>query len=318
MKRTYSVDARIMAINVWRNLGSVRKAGSVANVPSSTLHTWITKIRKGVSLSNRKRKRKEIPTKAIQFIVKTFERKPCTRLQEISQRLNVSVSTISNWKREIGFSWTKTYPYVAHPNLEHQRTVFAKQFDVALNDLISVDETSFCLDMTPLRGHSMRGTRCRVERDKRHRTRKTVVVAVNNKGIVHIWAHPGATNTDRFCAFINALPDNVRGKTLLLDNLAVHRTHQVAECATAKGVKLHFLPPYSPEFQPVEHIFSVAKAHFMNRCQMRQVTPENWDDRILSAFAQIPQAAFHNIFEACRQRIKEQCRYLPDTADYGA
>ena len=57
------------------------------------------------------------------------------------------------------------------------------------------------------------------------------------------------------------VPTLPRGTTVVCDNLSVHHHHDVRPAVEAAGCHLRYLPPYSPDFNPIEHVFSMLKAH---------------------------------------------------------
>jgi transposase InsO family protein len=79
-----------------------------------------------------------------------------------------------------------------------------------------------------------------------------------------------------FAEFLETLPFS-SGTSLLLDNASIHRTHAVREVARERGFRLLFLPPYSPEFNPIELTFGLVKNSFYRRrftdCFGQEVEP---------------------------------------------
>ncbi len=73
----------------------------------------------------------------------------------------------------------------------------------------------------------------------------------------------GPINRDAFTAYVRQLlvPDLAPGDIVIMDNLSSHKTPAVREAIEAVGATLLFLPPYSPDFNPIEQAFSKLKAH---------------------------------------------------------
>ena len=86
--------------------------------------------------------------------------------------------------------------------------------------------------------------------------------AIAGGGVVAAFAYPGATDGAAFRTFVDKLllPELRRGDVLVLDNLAAHRDAEVQRLLAAAGVELAPLPPYSPDLNPIENIFSKVKA----------------------------------------------------------
>lgn len=76
------------------------------------------------------------------------------------------------------------------------------------------------------------------------------------------WLIEGAMNTDTFAWYIREqLGPTLRpGQVVILDNLSVHKAERIRQALAARGCQLLFLPPYSPDFTPIEQAFSKLKA----------------------------------------------------------
>ena len=73
---------------------------------------------------------------------------------------------------------------------------------------------------------------------------------------------PERGNSESFCEFIKMVRkanDDGRTIMMILDNCRIHKTAEVFECAEANDVRLCFLPPYSPQFNPIEYIWKTVK-----------------------------------------------------------
>lgn len=91
----------------------------------------------------------------------------------------------------------------------------------------------------------------------------TVTAALRTSGVVATALFDGATNGERFRAYVTAtlVPVLKRGDTVIMDNLAAHKVAGVREAIQAVGAKLLYLPPYSPDLNPIEQIFAKLKGN---------------------------------------------------------
>jgi transposase len=95
--------------------------------------------------------------------------------------------------------------------------------------------------------------------------------------------------------FIDTLPDDCP-PYLLLDNVAFHKTRSVVECMSRRGLVPVFVPPYSPQFNPIEYVFSYIKR------RLRRIVDASGalrDDHILSSCQNIPEFVLWNCFAHC-------------------
>ena len=125
-----------------------------------------------------------------------------------------------------------------------------------------LDETAATTTMARRYGRAPCGQRCRLLVPLGHRRTTTVTAALRTTGLVATALFEGATNGQRFLNYVaNTLVPTLRpGDTVVLDNLCVHKVAGVREAVEAAGARLLFLPPYSPEFNPIEQAFAKLKA----------------------------------------------------------
>jgi len=127
--------------------------------------------------------------------------------------------------------------------------------------LVFVDETGSTIAMSRTYGLAPRGQTIRERVPRNRGTVTTVLGALTIEGLVGLMTVEGGTTADVFLAFLTQvlLPQLQPGMLVVLDNLAAHRDPRVRQAAEAAGVKLVFLPPYSPEFNPIELTWSKLK-----------------------------------------------------------
>ncbi len=109
----------------------------------------------------------------------------------------------------------------------------------------------------------------------------------------------GPINRDAFTAYVRQalVPEIGPGHLVVMDNLSIHKGGEVREAIEAAGATLLFLPPYSPDFNPIEKAFSKLKAH-LRKAAVRTIH-RLWNaiGRILDLYS--PQECA-NYFTACR------------------
>jgi transposase len=95
-----------------------------------------------------------------------------------------------------------------------------------------------------------------------HRKTTTLVAGLRLDGMVAPMVLDGPINGDWFEAYVAQvlLPTLRSGDVVIMDNLSSHKRASVREMIEAKGARLRFLPPYSPDFNPIEMAFSKLKA----------------------------------------------------------
>jgi len=128
--------------------------------------------------------------------------------------------------------------------------------------LVFLDETGATTKMARLRGRSLRGERCRASIPHGHWKTTTLVAGLRLEGVVAPMVIDGAMNGNAFTAYaVHFLaPTLAPGDIVIMDNLPAHKVAWAREAIEKAGAKLLFLPPYSPDFNPIEQAFAKLKA----------------------------------------------------------
>ncbi|EHP92785.1 transposase [Methylorubrum extorquens DSM 13060] len=130
---------------------------------------------------------------------------------------------------------------------------FEAQDELDPDRLVFLDETVTTTNMVRRYGWAVRGERCRVAVPHGHWKTTTVTAALRTSGVAATVLFDGATNGQRFRAYVTdtLVPVLKRGDTVIMDNLAAHKVAGVREAIQAAGAKLLYLPPYSPDLNPI-------------------------------------------------------------------
>lgn len=117
-----------------------------------------------------------------------------------------------------------------------------------------IDETWTATNMTRSHGRCRRGERLRMGYPHGHRKTTTLVAGLRMTGMVAPMVLDGPINGDWFEAYVRQVlvPDLRRGDVVIMDNLSSHKRASVRNLIEAAGARLMFLPPYSPDFNPIE------------------------------------------------------------------
>ena len=125
-----------------------------------------------------------------------------------------------------------------------------------------IDETGASTKMARLRGRSERGKRCVAAIPHGHWKTTTFVGALRSTGMTAPMVIDGAMNGDIFEAYAREFlaPTLSAGDIVIMDNLSSHKRAAVRAIIEAAGATLLYLPPYSPDLNPIEMAFSKLKA----------------------------------------------------------
>jgi len=161
--------------------------------------------------------------------------------------------------------------------------------------LVFVDESGANTQMTRRHGRSPVGQRLACPAPQGHYRTTTLIAAVRLQGPQAPWLFDGAMDGELFLAWVRQglVPCLQRDDVVVLDNLATHKVAGVREAIEAAGARLEYLPPYSPDFNPIENLWSKVKQALKSRgprkaCQLLKAAAE--------AFAAVSPADCHGFF----------------------
>jgi len=154
---------------------------------------------------------------------------------------------------------------------------FDGQLDLDPAKLIFIDETGASTKMARLRGWAKQGQRCRASIPHGHWKTTTFTAGLRLDGMVAPMVLDGPMDGNAFIAYIEQVlvPELNKGDIVIMDNLPSHKIKSVRLAIENAGAKLLYLPPYSPDFNPIEMAFSKLKA-ILRKAAARSVT-ELWD-----------------------------------------
>lgn len=128
--------------------------------------------------------------------------------------------------------------------------------------LVFIDETCASTNMTRRYGRGTRGERLVCKVPFGHWKTSTFIAALRHNRVTAPLLLDGPMNGASFLAYVEQVlaPTLKRGDIVIMDNVSIHKVAGVREAIEARGATLFYLPPYSPDFNPIEQFFSKLKA----------------------------------------------------------
>ncbi len=144
--------------------------------------------------------------------------------------------------------------------------------------LVFIDETWASTNMTRRYGRAPRGQRCHGSAPYSHWQVTTFVGALRCGGISATMVIDEPMDGDIFLAYVEQVlvPTLVPGEIVILDNLASHKIPGVEQAVQGAGATVLYLPPYSPDLNPIENFFAKLKA--LLRKAATRTTETLWDE----------------------------------------
>ena len=181
--------------------------------------------------------------------------------------------------------------------LTRRQEWFDAQPDLDPARLVFIDETWASTNMARRYGRCRRGQRLRSAVPHGHWKTTTFIAGLRLTGIVAPMVLDGPINGRSFQTYVDRVlvPDLRPGDIVIMDNLGSHKGPGVQAAIEAAGATVRYLPPYSPDFNPIEKAFSKLKAHLRKAAE--RTCDALWD-RIGTLIDQITPTECANFFTA--------------------
>jgi transposase len=167
-----------------------------------------------------------------------------------------------------------------------------------LHRLKFIDESGINIAMTRLYGRAPRGARALGSAPQNYGQNVTMLGALSCTGLEAMMTIEGATDADVFRAYVREVlcPTLREGDIVVADNLSAHKAAGVQEAIAATGARLLYLPPYSPDLNPIERCWSKIKT-CLRAAKAR--TREALDAAVTRALATVTEADARAWFAHC-------------------
>jgi transposase len=171
-----------------------------------------------------------------------------------------------------------------------------------LHRLVFLDETGTTTKMTRLRGRARIGTRLRAKAPFGHWGTQTFIAGLRCDGMTAPWVIDRPMNRTIFDTYIETqlAPTLQPGDVVILDNLSSHKSSKAEAILKQHGAWFLFLPPYSPDLNPIEMAFAKLKAH-LRRIGARTI-----------------EALWKSVGDICGLYSSDECRNYLKAAGYAS
>lgn len=304
----YSEDVRWRII--WQRFAQDRSNHEIAenlSIDASTVKRIIRKFESTGNVTKKAYPSEKASRKIVEpiqfFILHLLMRRPGVYLREIRRevmanfQLELTESALCKFIKRMKFTRQRLTTYAMQRD-DHLRQQFSE--DVSLyrvHNLIFIDETGTDkTDAVRRVGYSLRGNPVKAQKLLVRGKHISVITAISIRGVEAIKINRGSVDGDVFYDFVceelipKVMPfDGVTDNSvLILDNCSIHHTPEVADALSDTGAITHFLPPYSPDYNPIELAFS--KVKYMLKAMESEMLVLDIDTIILAAFASITQS----------------------------
>ncbi|HET6320875.1 MAG TPA: IS630 family transposase [Hyphomicrobium sp.] len=289
MTKPLSNDLRVRLVDCVAAGQSCRAAADRFGVAASTAVKWVRRWRDtGVVVPRRQggdRRSDRIENHAAEILGLIASKIDIT-LAEIAEHLSVrTVRTLHRARSGASLIATgRRSKKTAHASEQERSDVVserlawsAAQPNLDAARLVFIDETGTSTKMARLYGRSQRGSRCVAAIPHGHWKTTTFVGGLRLAGMTAPMTLDGPMDGQAFLAYVEQVlvPTLRPGDVVVLDNLPAHKPAAVRAAVEAAGAELRYLPPYSPDLNPIEMAFSKLKA-LLKKAAARTV-PDLWN-----------------------------------------
>ncbi|MFD2405766.1 IS630 family transposase [Azorhizophilus paspali] len=309
MARAYSADLRRRVVDAAMGGLSARQAAERFDIGTATAIVWVRRFREGGELVARRQGKPRglrLDPHA-HYLLGLLEQTPDLTLAELAATLErergirVSLATVWTFLDRHGMTFKKETAHAAEqqrPDVQAARQEWLEEqpgFD--WRKLIFVDETAAATNLARLQGWAPRGERCLAAVPHGHWKTTTFTAGLRVDGLTAPLVLDGAMNGPAFLAYVEQVlvPELTPGAIVVMDNLPAHKVAGVRQAIEGAGATLRYLPPYSPDLNPIERAFSKLKA-LLRKAAARTV-PQLWQS-IGEAIAQFSAQDCRHYFEA--------------------
>ena len=307
---TYNIDIINLCIFHYANNIKIANIASILNISIPTIYLWIHKYKhffyNNIQLSDTdyyKIKNYKPHGSSKIFL---YENKICEyvnnnngcSLNDIINNIpdiNISKSSICNILKKNNITRKKINNRIILNNID-ELNIIRNKFVINISNydflnFISIDESSFCINDHYKYGYSKKG--CQIKKNfkhKRYKERYTLLSAIDKNGFINNKIINGSVNSDIYLNFFYDNIDKFKNKYILHDNARIHHTKKLKEYCYNNNIYLLYIPPYTPEFNPIELIFSILKNNF------RKLNHDNIIDDIKNTIHTVKKDSFFNCY----------------------
>jgi len=284
MARAYSQDLRDRVMEAALSGPSLRQAAARFDIGVSTVIGWFRRLRESGEHSARRQGRPRGLKLDLHkdFLLPLIEAEPDMTIEKLQERLRddrgvtASAGTIWTFLDRSRLTFKKKSAHASEQDrpdvLKQREDWFEGQLDLDPAKLVFIDETWASTNMAPMYGWAPKGERLRAGIPHGHWKRTTFIAGLRLTGLTAPMVLDGSIKGKTFLDYVRRVlvPTLSPGDIVTADNLSSHKSEQVREAIEAAGATLRFLPPYSPDLNPIEKAFAKLKA-LLRRAAERSV-----------------------------------------------
>ena len=291
----YSKDLKIRAIDLYEKFKSYRYVAELLNIGKSTIHRWVNDITHSNKIN------KYNINELVQFIKESIDENKFITINQIKNKLNKKFNIQFSPSfiytiiiKKLQYSYKKINKKLfngSYEKLREKQEIFIEEVkNIDKNKIICIDETYLRSNHITNYGWAPKSDRL-VHYNLSNPIKYSIITAITNKRIIRCEIHKCNINSVIYKDFIKNLISKYNNHYFLMDNVVFHKTKDINELFEKSNNKQLFIPPYSPEFNPIEQVFSQIKNN------LKKFNDKNIIKRISKSFKLVSRENLHNYYK---------------------
>lgn len=258
-----------------------------------------------VKLQTNKRGMKPILSeKDLNNISGLIDSQPDITINEIIENLGFKATnkTVRKAVIKMGYKYKKshcTLQNVSVPDVVWKRKIWTENLSgYDKNNLIFIDESGINTDLAGIYGHAAGGERCAGKVPLNTPQNTTILSSIRYNGETAYTVYQGETTSDKFADYLKNIlaPTLHKNDIVVMDNMRTHHSKEVIKVIEKLKINVVYLPPYSPDFNPIEKMWSKIKSTLR---KLKTRTLENLPDAVRYSFSTICASDCSGWFNSC-------------------
>jgi transposase len=260
---SYSLDLKERVINWVRRGKSRLSASQVFEVHYQTVKAWLTNYKDTGEYAATPRERSKHGKVNLDMLRQEISASPDSFQSELACHVGVSQSTISRTLAKLDITHKKKTTRYLEASEEPQQAFVNATMTVTNETLVYLDECGIPQNLYRESGWAPRGEEVFGKRTGKREPKLNLIAADTEHQLKSPFFYEGVMNTALFNTDLTEflLPVLTPGQIVVMDNASFHKSAETRRLIESNGCQLWFLPTYSPQLNPIEHLWAVLKRY---------------------------------------------------------
>jgi transposase len=258
--QAYSIDLRQKVIEFIAQGNTQKLAANIFNLNKATVNRWWIRYKTEGHIRPRINLGKKPKVTEEEFKIYISQNLNFTTV-EMGRYFNISSPGAFYWLRKFGFSYKKKAFTYVEANQEKRYAYQEVIKDIAPQKLVYIDESGIEMKTCKDRGWGKKSEKLVAKKSGKYYERTNIIAGYVNKKSIAPMVFNGSCNTNVFNNWVEhfLIKELKPGQVVVMDNASFHKSYRTKELIESVGCRVIFLPPYSPDLNPIEKFWANMK-----------------------------------------------------------